>query len=182
MTISDVPQPNPSRLTPFDGHPAVVAMTPSRHKLVILTAIAWAQASHTSLYFAYVDRTRVTTEEHPDGSVTHEEAVIDIKPDESWKDRLADCEAFLHEVVDPSGVDWQFRYLAGNRPDRALTHLARTVDAATIIVGTRTTEHRKRLRDYMERSLAFQLAHHQHRPVLAVPLSIVDWESPVADD
>lgn len=174
--MPDVPQPNLSRITPFTGHPAVVAMTPSRHKLVTLTAISWAKATGSPLYFAYVDITRIVTRELPDGNVHHEEAVIDVAPDDTWKDRQADCEAFLHEMVDPSGVQWQFRYLAG-RPDRALTHLARAVDASTIIVGTRTRAagQRKKLRDFLNRSLALQLAHHQHRPVLAVPLSVVDW-------
>jgi nucleotide-binding universal stress UspA family protein len=156
-------------------------MTPSRHHLVIATAIAWAQACGSELYFAYADRSRQVISENPDGSVEHRDAVIDIAPDESWRGRQADCEMFLHEQVDPSGVPWQFRYLAG-RPDRALTHLARAVQASCIIVGTRTQRsgRAKRLRDYLEHSLPEQLAHHQHRPVLAVPLSVVDWATPLA--
>jgi nucleotide-binding universal stress UspA family protein len=74
-----------------------------------------------------------------------------------------------------SVVPWEFRYLAG-RPDRALTHLARVVDAALIVVGTRAHGGGARMREFFEGSVAVHLAHHQHRPVLTVPLQVVDWK------
>ena len=84
-------------------------------------------------------------------------------------------------MVDPSGVPWQFRYLAG-RPARALTHLARAVDAAVIVVGTRAPGMREGLRQFIDGSLAVHLSHHQHRPVLVVPLSVVDWREKIGWD
>ena len=71
-----------------------------------------------------------------------------------------------------AGVAAEFRYLAG-RADRALTHLARAVDASAFVVGAHTGG--RRARDFLEESLSVRLAHHQHRPVLTVPLEVVDW-------
>lgn len=179
MARSEVPQPDPSRLTPFAGHPAVVGIVPGQPELVALTAAAWAEAAGgATLYFAYVDPSRHVVEERPDGSVLH----VDIDPDgldDAWQERQAHIEAHLHRVVDPTGVPWRFRYLAG-RPDRALTHLARAVDAAVIVVGTRHPGLREGIREFLEGSVAVQLSHHQHRPVLVVPLSVVDWKAQIA--
>jgi len=179
MTGTEVPQPHPSRLTPFDGHPAVVGIVPGQPELVALTAAAWARAAGgATLYFAYVDPTRQVVEELPDGSVRH----VDLDPDtadDSWQERARSMEAFLHDVVDPTGVPWELRYLAG-RPDRALTHLARAVDAAVIVVGTRAPGVRQGIREFIDGSVAVQLAHHQHRPVLVVPLRVVDWKAQLA--
>ena len=73
-------------------------------------------------------------------------------------------------------LDWDLRYLAG-RTDQALTHLARAVDAAVIIVGSRAPYQGARMREFVEGSVAVHLAHHQHRPVLTVPLDVVDWKA-----
>lgn len=178
MARSEVPQPHPSRLTPFEGHPAVVGITPGQPELVALTAAVWARAAGSGLYFAFVDPSRHVVEEYPDGSVRH----VDIDPDgldDAWQERGEHIEAHLHEVVDPTGIPWQFRYLAG-RPDRALTHLARAVDAAVIVVGTRQPGLRPGIRGFLEGNVAVHLAHHQHRPVLVVPLSVVDWKAQLA--
>jgi nucleotide-binding universal stress UspA family protein len=73
-------------------------------------------------------------------------------------------------------VPWAFRYLAG-RPDRALTHLARAVDASAFVIGTRAPGPGSRMREAMEGSVAVRLTHHQHRPVLIVPLEVIDWKA-----
>ncbi len=181
MIRSDVPQPDPSRLTDFAGHPAVVGIVPGQPELVALTAAVWAKAAGgATLYFAYADPERYTAEEFGDGSVRH--APIDPdSADDDWPQRQEHIEKHLHEVVDPTGVPWQFRYLAG-RPDRALTHLARAVDAAVIVVGTRAPGFRHGVREFIDGSVAVQLSHHQHRPVLVVPLAVVDWKTQIAWD
>lgn len=181
MTRPGVPQPHPSRITEFAGHPGVVGIVPGQPELVALTAAAWARGqSGATLVFAYVDPSRYVVAEHADGSVTH----VELDPDgfdESWLEQQRHIEAFLHTVVDPLGVPWEFRYLAG-RPDRALTHLARAVDAAVIVVGTRAPGMREGLRQFIDGSLAVHLSHHQHRPVLVVPLSVVDWREKIGWD
>ena len=75
-------------------------------------------------------------------------------------------------------MSWEFRYLAG-RADRALTHLARAVDAAVIVVGTRRPGGGGRMHELLQGSVGAHLAHHQHRPVLVVPTEVVDWKTPL---
>ena len=178
MNAHEVPQPSPSRMTPFSGHPIVVGIVPGQPELVALTAISWSQAAGgATLYFAYVDTTRFVLEEFPDGTVRHGEVDPDTI-DDRWEDRKIQIVDTLTRVMDGTGVPWEFRYLAG-RPDRSLTHLARAVDAAAIVVGTRAPGRGARVREFLEGSVAVQLAHHQHRPVLVVPLGVVDWKTPL---
>jgi len=146
--------------------------------LVALTAASWSQAAGgVTVYFAYVDTTRFTVEEYPDGTVRHAEVDPD-SVDDSWLQTQEQIEESLTHVLAATGVPWEFRYLAG-RPDRALTHLARAVDAAAIVVGTRAPGTGARFREAVEGSVAVRLSHHQHRPVLVVPLSVVDWQTPL---
>ena len=178
MITRQAPQPSPSSLTPFSGHPIVVAVVPNQPELVALTAASWSRAAGgVAVYFAYVDPTRFTVEEHPDGRVRHAEIDPDAM-DDSWLETQRQIEKSLTHVLGDGGVPWEFRYLAG-RTDRALTHLARAVDAAAIVVGTRAPGAGARFREAIAGSVAVQLSHHQHRPVLVVPLSVVDWQTPL---
>lgn len=175
MTPHVPPQPSPDRLTDFAGHPVVVGVVPGQPALVALTAASLARAIGGPLYFGYVDTARVTEQEFPDGTVRH----VPLEPDvagDSWLDTQRGIEAFLADVLADQGVRWEFRYLAGS-PQRSLTHLARAVDAAAIVVGTRAPGAGARLREFVEGSVAVRLGHHQHRPVLVVPLSVVDWKA-----
>lgn len=165
-------------MTPFSEHPLVVAIVPHQPELVALTAAAWSRAAGgIRLYFAYVDVKRYPVEEFPDGTMRHAELDPDAI-DDSWLQVQQEIEQSLAGALAGSDVPWEFRYLAG-RPDRALTHLARAVDAAAIVVGTRAPGPGARLREVVEGSVAFQLSHYQHRPVLVVPLSVVDWKTPL---
>lgn len=172
----EVPQPHPSRLTPFGGHPIVVGVVPGQPVLVALTAASLAAASGATLYFAYVDPSRMTLEEYPDGTVRH--TALDPDGVDDWQPLEASLRDGLGTVLAEHDVAWEFRYLAG-RPDRALTHLARAVDAAVIVVGTRTPGGAGRIRGVLEGEVATHLSHHQHRPVLVVPLRVVDWSEPL---
>ncbi len=175
MRESIVPQPSSSRMTQFAGHPIVVGFVPDQPEYLALTAADWASAmGGITVYFAYVDPARYPVEELPDGTVRHAEIDPDTV-DDSWHERQHEMERFLHAVMDKTGATWEFRYLAG-RPDRALTHLARAVDAAAIVVGTRAPGAGARAREFIDGSVAVQLSHHQHRPVLIVPLTVVDWK------
>ncbi len=170
------PQPAVDRLTPFLQHPVVVGVHPGLPDLVVHTAVSLAQAiGAPCVYFAYADPLRTVVEEHPDGSVLHQSLEQDGL-DDGWQQRHADLTGHLGTLLADGPVRWEFRYLAG-RPDRALTHLARAVDAAAIVVGTRAPGAGERLRETFEGSVAVHLAHHQHRPVITVPLSVVDWKA-----
>jgi nucleotide-binding universal stress UspA family protein len=168
------PQPATERITPFPGHPLVVGVVPGQSPIVALTAASLAAATGAPLVlFAYVDPGRYVVEEHPDGSVRHESMSPDSLDDwrgveEALRDEVA---AVLGGVSFP----WEVRYLAG-RPDRALTHLARAVDAAAIVVGARKPHRGMDFAARLQGSVSVHLAHHQHRPVIAVPLAVVDWK------
>lgn len=173
----DVPQPHPSRLTPFAGSAIVVGVVPGQPELVALTAQSLAVASGAALFFAYVDPRRVVDGELPDGSVLHSDLDPDLSDDEEWRQRESELVAGLRDILSEA-VRWEFRYLAG-RPDRSLTHLARAVDASVIVVGAAATGASGRVHHLLEGSVASHLTHHQHRPVLVVPLSVVDWKTPL---
>lgn len=170
------PQPATERLTDFRGHPIVVGVEPEIPELLVETAASLARATGASLHFAYVDPARYVIEEFPDGTVRH----TALSPDSlhaDWQDLESKFRAELASMLsDKSARQWNFYYLAG-RPDRALTHLARAVDAATIVVGTRAPGTRAHIRHILEGSVAYHLTQHQHRPVLSVPLSVVDWKA-----
>lgn len=176
--MRQVPQPHPSRITPFAGHPIVAGVTPDQPELVVLTAGELARALGVRAYFAYADPGRVVEREFPDGRVQHSDLDPDLSDDEDWREREAELVAAVGKVLAGSGVDWEFRYLAG-RADRALTHLARAVDAAVIVVGTRRPGGGGRFHELLEGAVGAHLSHHQHRPVLVVPTEVVDWKTPL---
>lgn len=169
------PQPHPDRLTDFAGRPLVVGVVPDQPPLVALTAASLARATGAcALYFAFVDRSRYPVEEHPDGTVRHAPVDPDLADENAWTDHAQRLTAQIATVMVDQEVPWHFRYLAG-RVDRSLTHLARAVDAAAYVIGTHTTHHRH-VPEFLHHSVGVQLSHRQHRPVLVVPLAVVDWK------
>jgi nucleotide-binding universal stress UspA family protein len=168
------PGPHPARFTDFARHPLVVAVVPDQPPLVGVTAVSLAKATGAAaLYFAYVDSSRYAIEEFPDGTVRHAPIDPDLD-DEEWPTTQAALVRSVTETMAANDVPWHFRYLAG-RVVRALTHVARAVDAAAVVVGTHAGRpHRSA--DFVNGSVSIQLAHRQHRPVLVVPLTVVDWE------
>lgn len=206
MSRSVPPQPAVERIVEPAAHPLVVGVVPGQPELVVRTAARWAAALGGALHLAYVDTARYVVEEHPDGTVRHAPLDPDGVDDE-WRTVEADLRAWAERLLGPAAastassgpsssaspgtssredsarpaapatrVPWTFHYLAG-RPDRALTHLARAVDAAAVVVGTRAPGTGARLRELVDGSVAVHLAHHQHRPVLTVPLDVVDWSA-----
>jgi nucleotide-binding universal stress UspA family protein len=175
MTPRQVPQPSPDRMVPVVGHPLVMGVVPGQPELVASTAAMWASAmGATKLYCAHVDVSRFVAEEYADGSVRH----LPVDPDgadDVWQERSERITDHLSVALADSPIPWEFRYLAG-RVDRALTHLARAVDASAFVIGTRAPRPGARMRELFEGSVAIRLSHHQHRPVLIVPLEVVDWQ------
>ena len=175
-----VPQPAVARIVEPRAHGLVVGVVPAQPELVVRPAARWAAAGGGALLLAYVDTARYVVEELADGQVRH--APLDPDGvDEDWQTVADELRAWAEQLLGaasstPTSVPWTLHYLAG-RPDRALTHLARAVDAAAIVVGTRVPGPGGRLRELVDGSVAVHLAHHQHRPVLTVPLDVVDWSA-----
>ncbi|MGO4535859.1 universal stress protein [Leifsonia sp. 2MCAF36] len=152
----------------------LVGVEGGRPDAVLLSAAELARDLGCELVCAHVDLGRYTVEERPDGSVHS----LPIDPDlpeldeEGFDPALA---AEIERVLGPTGVRWSVRSLAGE-PARALGHLANTLNARMIIVGTHEAGLRRGMREFFRSSVAVHLAHRQHRPVLVIPLS------PVTDD
>lgn len=177
MSVRNVPQPSTQRMVPIPGHPLVVGVIPGQPELVALTAAAWSDAlGGVPLFFGYADPSRMVEDELADGTVR----TSDLEPDrvdDSWEQRDRDIRRFLAGTLADHQGPWEFRYLAG-RADRALTHLARAVDASAIMVGAKHPSSTERVREFLAGSVALRLARHQHRPVITVPLAVVDWKAP----
>lgn len=77
----------------------------------------------------------------------------------------------LASVLDPRGVGWTYRVLAGGAAQQ-LDRAAREVDARFIVVGTREHGAGAMLREVVTGSVAAELAHHQSRPLVVVPLGV----------
>lgn len=177
MPFGRVPQPSPERMVPVPGHPLVVGVVPGQPELVALTAMAWSRAlGGVPLYFAYSDPSRVLDEEYADGTVRHSGFDPD-QVDDSWRERERDIRTYLGGLLAQHDGPWEFRFLAG-RADRALTHLARAVEASAIVVGAKNPSAGERFREFLAGSVAVRLSRHQHRPVIVVPLAVVDWKAP----
>lgn len=67
------------------------------------------------------------------------------------------------------GIRWSFQTLSGD-PARALGQFAESADVSVIVVGTRERGLGIRLEQLLVGSVAVELTHRQHRPVLIVPL------------
>ncbi len=176
--MNTTPQPAVDRITPFAGNALVVGVEPGQPELVVVTAAKLAEALEAKVYFAYADPERITTREFPDGTVQHSSLSLDYVDDEVWQERRDKLIAALNAVLATTPIEWEFRYLAG-RTDRALTHLARAVDASMFIVGTERPGGSGRMKRFFRGTVANNLAHHQHRPVLMIPTTVVDWKIPL---
>lgn len=172
----------------------VVGVTAGQPDAVATQAAVLAARLGARLVCATVDAGRYAVEERPDGSIRS----APFDPDLADADADADgggggggpavdrvdpeLDARLHALLDPTGVPWETRALAGD-PARALGHLAETLDAMMIVIGTRERGLRGSMHELLNGSVAAHLAHRQHRPVVVIPLSpagldaALPWES-----
>ena len=164
----------------------VVGVSPGQPDAVVEQAASFAAHFDAELVCAHSDIGSYRIEEGPDGEVRS----LPIDPDlpllsdtefpAELKTRLS---AILgSESVDSGSVRWSTRALAGD-PASALGHLAETLDAVMIVVGTRRASVRGSVQEFLNGSVAARLAHRQHRPVVVIPLTPVapedalPWES-----
>ncbi|WP_051215134.1 universal stress protein [Granulicoccus phenolivorans] len=139
---------------------------------VVAGAATFAEHFDAELVCVSVDASRYPIERHPDGTVTAASIDSDLADDgvlhfdEVIRTRIA-------EVLAQRPVRWSTRALAGN-PAKELSRIATELAATMIVVGTRNAGLRGSLREVINGSVAVQLAHRQHRPVVVIPQHPVD--------
>jgi len=151
----------------------IVGVVPDLPTRVLKEAARYAKLLHAPLLVVHVDVTRFVTYEDPDGYVHSAPIDMNIAAGES---ELALVESQAAALLEGHDVDWSVRQLVGD-PALAIKHLADTVDARLIVVGTRKRGFGESVREFFTGSVAARLAHRQRRPILVVPLG-----EPVPDD
>jgi len=151
----------------------LVGVVPGQPDAVVLEAAAFATRFHAELVCATVELGRYVVDEFADGSIVSlpvDPDLLDLD-DDGFSLALRD---HLATVLDGRNVVWSTRAVAGD-PARALAHLADTLDAAMIVVGTRESGIRAGIQEFFNGSVAVHLAHRQHRPVVVIPLAPVPF-------
>ena len=137
---------------------AVLAgVVPGQPLAVVHRAAELALTLNVKLICAYVDITTYLADD----------------PDHRLVDDVEATSAGIRErlgnILDGTGVRWSFLTLTGE-PAQALAQCAESADASVIVVGTRERHLGIRLEQLLVSSVAVELTHRQHRPVLVVPL------------
>ena len=165
---------------PASSGPLLLGVTPQQPGPVLETALRLARTLRADLVCAQVDASSDVVEEHPDGSVD----ARPLDPDQpDWTSRPVDplLADRLRAAGQAHGVHVEVRALAGDVAE-ALAHLAETLDAELIVVGSRPSGVRASMHDFFGGSIAVHLIHRQSRPVLVVPVdpspagSSLPWE------
>lgn len=149
----------------------VVGVVPGQSAAVLNCAALFARRFDAELVCASVDLSHYTADRRPDGTVY----ALPINSDlvdgkiEQFDPALRHT---IAGVLDPLGVRWSTRALAGGAA-MELARLAGDLNAAMIVVGTRERGIKDSLREFLNGSVAAHLTHHQHRPVVVVPVNPV---------
>jgi nucleotide-binding universal stress UspA family protein len=155
--------------------PIVVGVMSGQPDAVVLAASEIATQFGAELICAAVDPSRYLIEEMPDGSVTS--ASFDPDADEPATAEFdPGLRAQIERALTGRPISWSTRALAGD-PAQALGHLAGTVRALLIVVGSRAPTMRRTVRSIFTGSTAVRLAQRQHRPVVIIPLDPLPFGS-----
>lgn len=155
--------------------PVIVGVSPGQPSHIVQHAARFAHAFGAELVCAHVNPGRFATAEGTDGRVVSQS----IDPDYSEIEAEdAELTADLARALDGSDVTWTTRELAGD-VTVALGHLANTLDAAMIVVGTHERSFSGGVQEFFNRSVAVHLAHRQQRPVVVIPARPPGTESPL---
>lgn len=158
----------------------VVGVAPDQPAAVVETAVRVAERYGAELVCAWVDPARYAIDEWPDGTIISMSLDADAA-DEAVETADPEIAEAIARTVGDSAVPWSVRALAG-APADALARLAEELDAAMIVVGTRQPGLIGTVRELVNGSVADQLSHRQHRPVLVIPLGHDDDDSLAWDE
>ncbi|MBO0897662.1 universal stress protein [Arthrobacter sunyaminii] len=160
----------------------LVGVVPGTAAAVVDVAGGLADRLGADLVCATVDASSEEVKQRADGTVVSEPINPDL-PFEETQVFDPGLRAEIAGALDSHPVTWSVRALAGG-PVQELARLADQLDAAMIVVGTRESGFRGSIEEFFTTSVMVQLAHHQHRPVVAVPLhpvlddGLLPWQSP----
>lgn len=165
----------------------VVGVYPGQSDGVVLQAAVFAARFDAELVCAWVDPGRHPRADHADeaGPLPSAPAGIDplsdapvitgpvpTTPGAPFNPYLA---AHLARILGEHDITWSTRQLTGD-PAQSLGRLAESLHAAMIVVGTRDGSVRGSLQEFFAGSIAMNLAHHQNRPVVVIPLAPVSFD------
>ena len=149
----------------------IVGVVPGQPDTVVQQAAMFAARFNAELVCASVDAGQYQVYDLGYGTMTSLPFTAD-SPERAEERFDPDLAARLAALLDGRGLTWNTRTLVGN-PAQALGDLADTLNAAMIVVGTREATLRASLQEFINGSVAVQLAHRQHRPVVVIPLAPV---------
>ncbi len=155
----------------------IVGVLVGQPAAVVATAATFAEHFNAELVCVFVNGARYAIGQRADGAVVS----LSINPDlgdEAVEVFDPAMRSAIAAVLEDRDVSWSVRALAGG-PAQELARVADEFDAAMIVVGTHEAGVRGSLHEFFNGSVAAQLAHRQHRPVVVVPLNPVgDGELP----
>lgn len=146
----------------------VVGVVPGQPGAVVTTAARFAEQFDADLILACVEGDRYMVVHDREGNpITDpvDAGLIDTGP-HPFNSGL---EASIADHLTGFSGEWSVRALVGEAGEE-LSVLADDTDAIMIVVGTREAGLRGSLHEFFGGSVAVHLAHHQHRPVVVVPL------------
>lgn len=164
----------------------IVGVVPGQDPAVLTSAAEVADVFDAELVCAWVDESRDEVgrdDSSPGCDVTIYAASIDPDlADTAPLELDAALRTDIARILDGTDVPYTVRARAGGAY-RELTRLADELDAVMIVVGTRKPGFRGAMHEFFSGSVAVQLAHHQHRPVLVIPVNPVglDEQPPWSD-
>lgn len=165
----------------------VVGVYPGQSDGVVLQAAIFAARFDAELVCAWVDPGRHPRADHADDPSAPPAAMAGIDPlsyapvpaghlstpaAEPFNPYLT---AHLERILGGHEIEWSTRLLSGD-PAQALGQLAESLHATMIVLGTRDGTVRGSLQEFFGGSIAMNLAHHQRRPVVVVPVAPVSFE------
>jgi len=163
------------------ARPVLLGVTRGQPDVALIRAARFARKFGSELVCAHVDPGRYVVEELPDGTVTSLPLDPDL-PELNYTDFDSALAAHITKVLAGEPVELVFRELAGDIA-YALARLADIIDAELIIVGSRRHGLTSGIKEFFTGSIAAQLAHRQHLPVVVIPVAPVapgqplPWES-----
>ena len=149
----------------------IVGVVPGQPDTVVEQAAVFAARFNAELVCASVDAGQYQVYDLGYGTMSTLPLTAD-SPERAEERFDPDLAARLAVLLDGRGLTWSTRALVGN-PAQALGGLADTLNAEMIVVGTREATLRASLQEFINGSVAAQLAHRQHRPVVVIPLAPV---------